>query len=296
MPKPTTADTLDGLPLQQQAAAAAESAAKAAGVEIVELDDMPRIQEAADLFSDVWRVPRTESLIPANTLRALGHSGNYLFGAYEDERLLGAIVGFLGRFDGDLQLHSHILGVADEAQGRRIGFALKQHQRAWALAQELSVVTWTFDPLVRKNSYFNIGKLGATMSAYYPNFYGVMSDGINDEESDRVLVEWHLGTKDVVAASEGHTSELELLKLQNAGGVSVLEQDVDGAPVRTSNRGPLLLVEVPEDIVKIRAENIHLATRWRLALRDAFEDAFRDGYVGAGMTRSGWFVLRAPDR
>src|SRR5438105_195572 len=163
-----------------QAAAAAETAAARAGVRVAELEDVLRIRHAADLFNRVWAVTREDPLIPANTLRALEHSGNYVVGAFEGDAMAGAVVGFLGRLDGSLQLHSHILGVSPGSQGRSIGFALKQHQRAWALAAGIEVVTWTFDPLVRRNAYFNLAKLGATVRAFYPDFYGEMNDGIND--------------------------------------------------------------------------------------------------------------------
>src|SRR5207244_5236021 len=118
---------------RDQARAAADAAASRAGLEIVPLDDVRRILEGADLFNAVWSATREEPLIPANTLRALQHSGNYVFGAYAGDRMAGAIVGFLGRLDGSVQLHSHVLGVSPTSQGRSIGFALKQHQRSWAL-------------------------------------------------------------------------------------------------------------------------------------------------------------------
>jgi predicted GNAT superfamily acetyltransferase len=192
-----------------------------------------------------------------------------------------------------LQLHSHILGVSPRSQNRHIGFALKQHQRAWALRQGLSVVTWTFDPLVRRNAYFNLAKLGATIRAFYPNFYGPMNDGINSgDESDRVLAEWSLGAPNVIAASWGDPLEMDLQELRDGGAVAVLEQDKDGRPVASDRRGPALLASIPEDIVALRMRDRELANRWRAQLRHVFTTALGDGYVAAGMTKSGWYVLR----
>src|SRR2546429_3394952 len=74
-----------------QARAAAEAAAARAGLEIVELRDVARIRQAADLYNTVWSATDQDPLIPVNTLRALEHSGNYVFGAYEDDRMVGAI-------------------------------------------------------------------------------------------------------------------------------------------------------------------------------------------------------------
>jgi predicted GNAT superfamily acetyltransferase len=277
----------------EQAAGAAFTAAVKAHLRIHELDSVERIREAAELFSAVWSVSPDEPLIPANTLRALGHSGNYVYGGYDDGRMTAAIVGFLGRLDGSLQLHSHILGVSPRSQGKSVGFAMKQHQRAWAVRQGIDVVTWTFDPLVRRNAYFNIAKLGATVSAFYPNFYGAMNDGINDgDESDRVLVEWPLAAPSVVEASEGRPPELDLPALKENGAAVVLQGNDDGTPAVADRRGRTLLAAIPEDIVRIRAEDRPLAERWRSALRDVFGGALEDGYTAVGMTRSGWYVLR----
>jgi predicted GNAT superfamily acetyltransferase len=278
---------------RRQAVAAAEAAAERAGLTIVELDTVERIQHATELFNEVWSVTREEPLIPANTLRALQHSGNYVFGAYEGDRLTGAIVGFHGRHDGSPQLHSHILGVSPQSQGRSVGFALKQHQRAWTLAHDIDVVTWTFDPLVRRNAYFNVAKLGATISAYFANFYGAMNDGINDgDESDRVLVEWPLRDPGVEAASEGRPSDLDLRRLQDDGAAIVLHTNGDGTPVTNDRRDRVLLASIPEDIVALRASDRDLANSWRAALRDVLGGALQDGYAAVGMSRTGWYVLR----
>ena len=256
---------------------------------------MRRISQGAELFNSVWGATHEEPLIPANTLRALEHSGNYVFGAYDGDRIVGAIVGFLGRLDGSLQLHSHILGVSPVAQDRTIGFALKQHQRAWALTHGIDVVTWTFDPLVRRNAYFNIAKLGATVRAFYPNFYGAMTDGINDgDESDRVLVEWSLRSPDVVEASEGRRVEFDLRKLRDEGAAIILEENGDGTPAASDGEGKVLLATVPQDIVAIRGAERELAARWRAAFRDVVGAALQDGFAAVGMTRSGWYILRAP--
>ena len=72
-----------------------------------------------------------------------------------------------------------------------LGRTLKRHQRAWAAAHGLRCVTWTFDPLVRRNAWFNLGVLGARVHEYLVDFYGPIGDSINaGDESDRLLVVW----------------------------------------------------------------------------------------------------------
>jgi predicted GNAT superfamily acetyltransferase len=184
-------------------------------------------------------------------------------------------------------------GVSTKLQGRSVGFALKQHQRAWALDQGISLVAWTFDPLVRRNAYFNISKLGASVTEYYASFYGEMNDGINDkDETDRVLIEWDLDSPRAIEASISRLREPDLSVLEREGAAVALAVGEDEAPIEKRARGDILLVGVPEDIVEVRQRDEVLGQRWRLALRDVLGNALNDGFVTAGMTRSGFYVLR----
>ena len=56
--------------------------------------------------------------------------------------------------------------------------------------------------------------------------------------------------------------------------------------------GPLVLCQVPADIVALRREDPGLADEWRQALRVTFGHALMDGYSATGMTHSGWYIVR----
>ena len=93
--------------------------------------------------------------------------------------------------EGDDALHSHVTGILPGVTGSGVGRAMKNHQRAWAAEQRLKWVTWTYDPLVRRNVWFNIEVLRAHVADYLVDFYGPMTDSINArDESDRLLVAW----------------------------------------------------------------------------------------------------------
>jgi predicted GNAT superfamily acetyltransferase len=282
-------------PLAVQARSAAESAARQAGVELAELHQIGELTDAAELFIEVWRTSRAEAPCTPALLRALAHSGNYVAGArVGGRRLVGASVGFLYPDGSAVGLHSHITGVRAEVQGRGVGFALKQHQRAWALARDLPVVTWTFDPLVRRNAFLNLVKLGAEIVEYLPDFYGPMGDGINaGDETDRCMVSWPLARERAITASHGAAVEPDLEALRDAGASVLLDEDAAGGPVApdaTPGAGALL-VKVPGDIVAMRATDPRLASRWRHALRATMGEALGRGLAATGITRSGWYVL-----
>ena len=278
-----------------EAAAAADDAARTASLQIAEVSDVGTLTAAARLMDEVWSNGDEAPLISPSTLKALAHSGGYVAVARHRDQLVGALVGFLGWHHGAIQLHSHILGVAPHRQGRAIGFALKQHQRAWALAHDIGTITWTFDPLVRRNAYFNLTKLGAAITAYYENFYGDMTDAINaGDESDRVLVEWDLAAPRVNALSRKHGPEPDVDEVRAHGGAVVLSVADDGSPIAGGpDPAGALLVQVPDNIVAVRERSPEIARRWRRALRATFGRAIGDGYAARGMTRSGWYVLES---
>jgi predicted GNAT superfamily acetyltransferase len=239
------------------------------------LASMAEIGQAVSLLAEIWGEPGPMS---PEMLRALGHAGGYAAGAWVDGELVGVSAGFLARHDGKLSLHSHISGVKPALQGGSIGYALKQHQRAWARDQGISRIEWTFDPLARRNAYFNLGKLGATIVGFEPDFYGSMSDALNvGDESDRAIVRWYIGP---TLGERVHGDVAVVLAPDDAGG-----------PVVTPSDAPQLRAWIPEDHVKLRETDPALARRWRRALRDSFGAAVQRGYVATDMTRDGWYTL-----
>lgn len=283
--------------LQQRAAApeahaAALAAAEAAGCEVDELHDLGDLQAAADVFSRVWARADGEQIVPLEILRALTHAGNYAAGAFVDGRMIGAIAGFLGEVDGVRTLHSHIMGLLPESRGRGAGFALKQHQRAWARDRALATITWTFDPLVRANAYFNLTKLGAVAATYLPDFYGRMSDQLNaGEETDRLLVTWHVDSDRALLASRGQVWLDDDASLCDAGAEVLLEEDPDGRPCDRGAVADRLLCRVPDDIIAVRRDRPEVAKAWRSAVRDTLGAAITDGFRAVAVTTSGSYLL-----
>jgi predicted GNAT superfamily acetyltransferase len=261
----------------------------------IEVADQPEAMASARaVFDEVW--PGEGTQVTSNLLRALVHAGGYCSVVLEDDdRVVGAALGFPSRdasLPGGVYLHSHMAAVVDGLRDRGIGAAIKQHQRAWAREQGIPVVSWTFDPLVRRNAHFNVNRLGVEVRAYHPDFYGVMTDAINaGDRTDRLVAWWVVDSERAHAAAQGdlvipdHDSVL-----QNARDLIRLD---DGVPRLADPPAPgeTVLVSLPDDVVSLRQADPALGLQWRLAVREALTTSFEAGLRVSAVTSAGAYVL-----
>jgi predicted GNAT superfamily acetyltransferase len=270
----------------------ADAAALAAGVRIREIGDLDGLEAVYRLYDSIWRPDPKNPPVTTALLRALTKAGNYVAGAFDADELVGASVGFFGSSGETLELHSHVAGVSRRALGRSVGFALKLHQRAWALRRGITVIEWTYDPLVRRNAYFNVVKLGALPAEYLPRFYGGMTDTINvGDDTDRLLARWALDTPEVTAASLGKPSLRDAERELAAGAVVALGRAEDGSPAPGTLDERVLLIAVPHDIESLRTTDPAAAQRWRVGVRETLGAAMADGARVVGFDQAGWYVV-----
>jgi len=273
------------------AVAAADAAARAAAVHIRAVTELNDLDAVYRLYDGIWRPDPKNPPVTTELLRALTKAGNYVSGAFDGPDLVGACVGFFSAPAGTA-MHSHIAGVAPTALGRSVGFALKLHQRAWAIQRGVSEIAWTFDPLVSRNAYFNLAKLAAAAEEYLPNFYGGMNDRINGSgDTDRLLVRWLLHAADVVAACTGSAKMCSAVEERSRGAAVALARSEDGRPVAGTLDAATLLVAVPPDVEALRAVNPECAQEWRLATREVLGSVMADGGGVAGFDRTGWYIV-----
>jgi len=243
-----------------------------------------------ELQRRVWPGSETD-VVPAHMLITAVHAGGLILGAIEGDELIGFLFGFPGlEFvpDGPRAKHcSHMLGILESHRDAGIGFSLKRAQWQMIRNQGLDHITWTFDPLLSRNAHLNIARLGAVCNTYLPAYYGDMRDGLNAGlPSDRFQVDWWIRTRRVERRlskrSRGtlNLTHFEAAETQFLYTPLPLPDGFIKPPPRFSQPdGRLALAEIPNDFMKMKAEDFILARDWRNFSREVFETSFQSGYL-----------------
>jgi predicted GNAT superfamily acetyltransferase len=274
-------------------------------IKIIEnIDEMHQVEQLQRL---VWQENETD-IIPAHLMNSAVHSGGLLIGASVDQEVVGFVFGFPGTYstpDGPrLKHYSSILGVKTEWRDQGIGFALKRAQWQMVRHQGIDRITWTFDPLLSRNAWLNITRLGAVCNTYLRDFYGKMNDALNHGlPSDRFDVDWWVDSHRVNRRlSRRRRNNLSVVHFL-ASGVPVFnasEMDIKGLPhpggksdIKLGDDLPILLVEIPADFLALKDIDIKLALDWRMHSRSIFEDLFKAGYLVTDFVHSNNYPARS---
>jgi predicted GNAT superfamily acetyltransferase len=262
------------------------------------LDTPADMKAAEDLQLIVWPGSPID-VVPDHLLITLAHNGSPVIGAFEQNddnqevRLIGVAFGFPGMDDASSERQykfcSHQVGVHPDFEGAGIGFALKRAQWQMARQQGYARITWTYDPLLSRNAYLNIAKLGTVCNTYKREVYGEMRDGLNvGFPSDRFQVDWWLNTPRVEKHLDVQPASRLNLQHYLEGGAVIINPGVytpEGSlsPPSDTPQIPdtakLLLVEIPSNIQALKKAAPDLALSWRLQTRQIFEALFSAGYL-----------------
>ncbi len=206
---------------------------------------------------------------PPSILLATQKVGGVAAGAFDAQgRLLGFVFGISGVREGRLAHWSDMLAVREEARRQGLGRRLKMYQRERLLALGIEVAYWTYDPLEARNAHLNIVRLGAWPVEYVPDMYGsrtgsALHSGLG---TDRFVVEWQLRHPRVEAAlassepGDPGGSDAPVVNSEVRGG-SVVPIEADPPEL------PVLRVEVPADIQRVKRRSMEQAQAWRRSTR-----------------------------
>lgn len=260
------------------------------------LETYQEMEQVEQLMSVVWPGSQID-VVPAHLLLTVAINGGLVIGSFDADKLVGFSFGFLGFTSRagrpSLKHTSHQLGVHPDYENSGMGFRLKRAQWQMVRQQGLELATWTYDPLLSRNAYLNIAKLGAVCSYYKREVYGQMRDELNfGLPSDRFQVDWWVNTSRVNhRLSKRPRRRLDLAHFLDAGaqnynrtrindaGFALPLEELLSLPENSTETPPLLLVEIPTDYLALKAADMQLAMKWRLHSRQVFEDLFDYDYI-----------------
>ena len=290
------------------------------------IETVQELAEVEEIQRQIWPGSETD-VVPTHLLLTAVHNGGLLIAAFEEElpgetlgesifsqpglnskkkdRSPGSMVGFVFGFpglyftpDGPRLKHcSHMCGVLPAYRDRGIGFGLKRAQWQMVRHQGLDRITWTYDPLLSRNAFLNIARLGAVCNTYLREVYGTMRDGLNvGLPSDRFQVDWWVSSQRVLRRLSKHRRRALDLAHFLAAGVQIINPSSigsDGLPRPADEMDAnslqddsppfkersMLLIEIPADFQALKSADHGLALAWRMHTRQIFERAFQRGYI-----------------
>ena len=249
-------------------------------LQIRALQTYDEIQEIMPLQRATWGDDEAGALVPAQMLIHLVRYGGHVLAAHLDGRQVGFIIGYLGLEAGRLVMASKRMVVAPPFRNRGIAMRLKLAQRELAIAQGVSLITWTFSPTMSLNAHFNLNKLGGYCRRYDRDVYGSDTPLAVMGNSDRLLVEYPVHSQRVRERAAGQFPLARSLAERLAHAPALINPSLVG-PSNWRRAGPIdaraldgttgsaaALVELPANFNVILAEDRTAAAAWQAQLRE----------------------------
>lgn len=233
---------------------------------IREVETLEGLQQCVELQRKVFASPDLE-ISPVRHLLVARYAGGFTLAAYHSSRMVGFVLS-LPMFTGGTKpaFYSHMTAVDAEFQNFGIGARLKWAQRERSLAVGVDYIKWTYQPVLARNAFFNIERLGVTIRTYMPNFYGTGAEAneskiqVLEVDSDRLFADWHLSSPKTVALSKGE-------KYAEPGEVA-------------------RAISIPPDWNTLVVEDTKKAILEQERVKHEFQSAFAEGLIVRGFERS----------
>lgn len=262
-------------------------------INIVSLSQLGDMFPVVDLQRNYWGAD-AESVVPAHMLFSITTTGGHVLAAQDHAQSIGAVIGLVGYSDtpdpytdSQLYIFSKRMVVLPNYRDEGLGYRLKMAQRDAALARGIRHVVWTFDPMLSRNAYLNLRKLGAQASLYKQDAYGGYSSGglSSFGMSDRLYLDWYLDTEPVQARANQTYTPLTLEAYLEHGYplLNLATPNAEGWLVPSVNVlpevPPICLFEIPSNYPEIEQADMALAYQWRIHVRQHLQRLMLAGYI-----------------
>lgn len=256
-------------------------------IQIRTLHSAEEMSAAVDLQRVYWG-DNMADLVPDHMLLSISRYGGHIHAAYDGDKMVGLLMGFLGadidpRDEADAPSQLYVMSkrmvVLPEYRGQKIGEHLKQAQRQFAKQHNIQLVLWTFDPLLSRNAYLNLGKLGAIGQKYEKDYFGTSANN-PVLSADRLQVNWwvnHLSLNKPTSINFANTPIVNSVSLSEEGLLIPNDFNLPDSEI--------VRLEIPMEFVPLERLNPDLGQKWRDFIRYAFPELLSAGYLATDFTR-----------
>ena len=229
-------------------------------IEIHQLAELDEFSNVVRLQREIWGFQDVE-LLPQRLFVVADKIGGQILGAFDGGAMVAFCLCIPGlKAGGKYYLHSHMLGVLPQYRNSGLGRRLKLKQREYAMAREVDLIEWTFDPLQLKNAFFNIARLGVIVRRYVHNQYGTTSSHLHGGlPTDRLVPEWWIRSARAEAICNNRTFE--------------------GPPVEAR-------ISLPAAIDRLPAQDPQRAREIQASIGEQFDVHFRAGLAVIGFEQN----------
>lgn len=270
-----------------------------AGIEIRPLQSRDELQACVALQRETWGSDFSDT-VPLSILKVSQRVGGVAAGAFSPaNELLGFVFGLTGVERGRIVHWSDMLAVVPEARNLGLGRRLKEYQRTVVRELGGDVIYWTYDPIVARNAHLNFNVLGARVSEYVVDMYGITDSVLHGGiPTDRLVVAWPTRDADIDAnlaavrrtRSHDDCREAPIVTAEWVAGAN-------GASILPA----CLRVQMPAAGDALMAAGGEAALVWRTQVRDALQWCLAAGYsitaVDIDPTSSyGYYLMTKPAR
>ena len=229
--------------------------------EIRALHTAEEILQCIELQGTIWGLDELSRMSPI-TLKAM----------VSDEPKTGFVFGgFLGGKMVAIQItlptlephtvYGHMLGILKEYRDLRLGSRMQDHLFQTLNTFNVNRMLWTYEPLEGRNAKTYLNKSGGRVIKYLPDYYQVSDEMSGGMPMDRFMVEMHLDDEFYTGRTHHRQPAVSM------------EEALQTIPVAGPDFLPetdKVLVEIPDDLQKMKASNNEQAVRYRFDTRKIF--------------------------
>jgi predicted GNAT superfamily acetyltransferase len=244
--------------------------------EMREMRTLEDFQSCVNLQKVIWGFDDPYDIVPLPLLIVSHRNDGIVWGAYDNDQMIGFVYSLPGIHEGHKVQWSHMLAVAPEYQNADVGYQLKMQQYRISQEKGYEMIEWTYDPLQSRNAHFNLKKLGCIAKEYEINIYGETSSPLHmGTPTDRLIVTWDIPLlkKELPTWNRLPEPPALITRTKKASNDLSLIERID-----LNAREEFLFLEIPVSIQKILEYSKEAALEWRFKTREAFLFFLENGY------------------